>query len=270
VAHLIEIPRRSVRRAIAALSRSADNTGPPAVTAVEVMDDGTVNSLGETRGAGSASSEAVADMLSGASLRAVHPPAGTAQRPPLGAWIERLGGRSYWVAPSAFFQTNTAAAELLLAEVARHLPGPLDLLIDAHAGVGTFALHLAPRSRRILAFELDGSSIDSGEWSARTTNITNVEFRRGRAEELLPRLAPTEKPSAVILDPPRAGCNPSLLADIARRQVPRLVYVSCDPSTLARDLKLLAPTYQLTSARVVDMFPQTYHIETIALLEHKI
>jgi 23S rRNA (uracil1939-C5)-methyltransferase len=94
-----------------------------------------------------------------------------------------------------------------------------------------------------------------------------VESRKGRAEELLPRLGPNEKPSAIILDPPRAGCHPSLLAEIARRQVPRLVYVSCDPSTLARDIKLLAGSYGLSSARVVDMFPQTYHIETVAVLE---
>jgi len=84
---------------------------------------------------------------------------------------------------------------------------------------------------------------------------------------LLPRLSPNEQPSAIILDPPRAGCHPSLLAEIARRKIPRLVYVSCDPSTLARDIKILASSYKLTSARVVDMFPQTYHIETVAVLD---
>jgi 23S rRNA (uracil1939-C5)-methyltransferase len=266
-AHVVSISRREVRRAISSLAKSAKGEKPPGLVAVEVMDDGTVNHLGETRGAGSASSEAVADMLTGALLRTPQSQDSGPQRPPLGAWIENLAGRSYWVGPAAFFQTNTGAAELLLSEVARHVPGKLDLLVDAHAGVGTFALHLAGRAKRVLAFEPDGGSIDSGEWSARTTNTTNVEFRKGRAEELLPRLAPHEKPSAIILDPPRAGCHPSLLAEIARRQIPRLVYVSCDPSTLARDIKILSSSYRLTSARVVDMFPQTYHIETVAVLE---
>jgi 23S rRNA (uracil1939-C5)-methyltransferase len=266
-ARVVSISRRAVRRAIANLSGSSDGKNPPALAAVEVMDDGTVNGLGETRGAGRAASEAVADMLAGASLRASQARPDASERPPLGAWIETLGGRTYWVAPAAFFQTNTGAAELLLAEVARHIPGKVDLLVDAHAGVGTFALHLANRASRVVAFETDGSSIESGQWSARAANVTNVEFRKGRAEELLPRLGPNEKPSAIILDPPRAGCHPSLLAEIARRQVPRLVYVSCDPSTLARDIKLLAGSYGLSSARVVDMFPQTYHIETVAVLE---
>jgi 23S rRNA (uracil1939-C5)-methyltransferase len=70
-----------------------------------------------------------------------------------------------------------------------------------------------------------------------------------------------------VLDPPRAGCHPQLLTQIIERGVPLVIYVSCDPSTLARDIKLLSPAYRLTSARVFDLFPQTYHIETVAVLE---
>ena len=73
-------------------------------------------------------------------------------------------------------------------------------------------------------------------------------------------------PDAVILDPPRSGCHPNLIQEIARRKIGQIVYVSCDPSTLARDIKLLSGSYSLTSARLVDMFPQTYHVETVAVL----
>ncbi len=265
-ARTMNISRRSVRKAIGELSRSTGEKRP-VLLAVEVMDDGTINRLGETRGAGSASTEAVADMLSGASLRSSQERIGEALRPPLGAWIERLKGRTYWVGPEAFFQTNTALAEQLIDEVARHIPANADLLVDAHTGVGTFALQFAGWAKRVLAFEPDGSSVESAQWSAGTMGADNVEFRKGRAEELLPRLAENERPSAIILDPPRAGCHPSLLAEIARRRVPRVIYVSCDPSTLARDIRVLARSHRLVSARLVDMFPQTFHIETAAIFD---
>src|SRR5262249_23931147 len=101
------------------------------------------------------------------------------------------------------------------------------------------------------------------------SNVQNVEFRQGRAETLLTRLRRDEQPDLILLDPPRSGCHPDLLTEIARRQIPRVIYVSCDPSTLARDIKLLAPNYSLTSARVVDMFPQTFHLETVAVLDRQ-
>jgi tRNA/tmRNA/rRNA uracil-C5-methylase (TrmA/RlmC/RlmD family) len=265
--NLVTITRRAVRKAIPTLTAQSAGDTPPAVLAVEVMDDGTINRLGETRGAGSVSSEAIAEILTGASLRAPKESSEDQRRTPLGAWIERLGDRMYWVGPESFFQTSTNAAELLVSEVARHVPGKLNLIVDAHAGVGTFALQFATRAKRVLAFETETNSVESGVWSAYIANVKNVEFRKGRAEDLLVHLSPNDKPDVIILDPPRAGCHPALLKEIARRRVPRLVYVSCDPSTLARDIKLLASTYKLSSARVVDMFPQTYHIETVAVFD---
>lgn len=263
----LSITRRAVRRAIAALSRTRVDDRAPAVLAVEVMDDGTINPLGETRGAGSASSEAVADMLTGASLRTPISEANEPQNPPLGSWIEKLVNRTYWVGPEAFFQTNSPAAELLIAEVGKSLPAKSKMLVDAHAGAGTFALQYAGRAAQVVGFETEGNSVESGKWSAHAAGIKNIEYRKGRAEELLPKLDAKEKPDAIILDPPRGGCHPTLLAEIGRRLIPTVVYVSCDPSTLARDVKVLSATHRLKSARVIDMFPQTYHIETIAIFE---
>jgi 23S rRNA (uracil1939-C5)-methyltransferase len=155
-----------------------------------------------------------------------------------------------------------------MQEVISHLPARMNVAVDAHAGVGTFALHLAGRARQVIGFETERSSVASAQWTARANSIDNITYRTGRAEQLFPRLSNDLRPDLVLLDPPRAGCHPLLLKEIARRAVPLVIYVSCDPSTLARDIKLLSPTYRLTSARVVDLFPQTYHIETVALLEH--
>jgi 23S rRNA (uracil1939-C5)-methyltransferase len=264
-AQVISLQRRAVRRAIGELSNAAGL--PSALLAIEIMADGTINRLGETRGSTNAASEAMADAISGGSLAAPRLSGGEADKPPIGAWIERLGKQTYWVGPTAFFQTNTPAAELMLTEIQKHLPPKMDMLIDAHAGVGTFALAFAKRAKYVLAFEPEPGAVSSGQWTARSSHIPNVEFHKGTAEALLPNLQGDIKPQVIILDPPRNGCHPALLTEIISRKIPRLIYVSCDPSTLARDIKLLAPSYKVTSARVLDIFPQTYHIETIAVLD---
>ena len=264
-AQVIPLHRRSIRRALGNLSNAAGMAS--ALLAIEVMADGTINRLGETRGSTNAASEAMADAISGGSLAMPRQAPTEAEKPPIGAWIERLGKQTYWVGPTAFFQTNTPAAELMLREIQQHLPAKMDMLIDAHAGVGTFAIAFAKRAKHVLAFEPDAGAVTSGQWTVRSSHISNVEFHKGTAETLLPRLAGEIQPQVIILDPPRNGCHPALIAEIVRRRVPRLIYVSCDPSTLARDIKLLSGTYKLTSARLVDVFPQTYHIETVAVLD---
>jgi 23S rRNA (uracil1939-C5)-methyltransferase len=264
----IAMVRREVRRAVADLSHGVEDKEQLALTAVEVMDDGTVNALGATRSVGKLAAEAAAEVISGTVLQDLHMrEAGAATGPPLGAWLEVVGGRPYWVAPEAFFQVNTQAAELLLEEVLAGLPQRMNIAVDAHAGVGTFALALAGRAGRVVGFEPSHAAVASGRWSAAALHSTNVDFREGRAELLMTKLATAERPEAVIFDPPRAGCHPGLLAEVMKRQVPRIVYVSCDPSTLARDLKILSAEYRLTSARVVDMFPQTFHMECVVVLE---
>jgi len=265
---VVLLSRRNVRNEIAALSRAESSAGL-ALLVAEVMDDGTINRLGETRSSSSAASEAMADSLSGVSLAESRVQTGRAGGAPVGAWIERLAGRTYWVGPDAFFQVNTPAAELLLAEVREHMPQKIDLLLDAHAGVGTFALAFAGRSRRVIGFELDSTAITSAKWTAQVSNVTNLDFRQGRAENLVRTLNQADQPDVVLLDPPRSGCHPDLLREIERRNIPLIVYVSCDPSTLARDIKLLSGSYALTSARLIDLFPQTYHLETVAVLRKK-
>lgn len=261
--------RKDVRRAVGALAQAGVGGQPLALTAVEVMADGTINLLGQTRAAAALVNDAIADSMTGTLLKRVddHPDQGVSS--PLGAWVERLDGRLYWVAPEGFFQANTQAAELLFREIARWVPKQVDLLVDAHAGVGAFALGLAGRVGHVVGFEVDSAAVAAARWTALMHGTRNAEFAHGRAEMLMPRLAADVKPDVVVLDPPRGGCGPQLLTEIARREAPRIIYVSCDPSTLSRDIKALSGSYTLTSARVVDMFPQTFHIETVAVLDRR-
>lgn len=183
---------------------------------------------------------------------------------------EQLHGETFRIRPSSFFQTNTAQAEKMAQMVLDSLcptEQPVTVL-DAYCGVGTFALMLARRANRVLAIEESASSIKDARWNLR--EVDNVEILQGKVEDLLPELA--EQLDGLVIDPPRAGCQRSVLDALARNPVRQIVYVSCDPSTLARDLDILChehATYRLNSVQPLDMFPQTAHIECVAILELK-
>jgi 23S rRNA (uracil1939-C5)-methyltransferase len=138
-----------------------------------------------------------------------------------------------------------------------------ELLVDAYSGVGTFAILLAPAARQVIGIEESAAAVRDARHNA--SGLSQVEFLEGRTEEVLPSL--DQQPDAVVLDPSRVGCQPAVLRALADRKVPRLVYVSCDPATLSRDLALLVELgFSLESVQPLDMFPQTYHIEAVALL----
>ncbi len=182
--------------------------------------------------------------------------------------VERLAGRQYRISASSFFQVNTIQAEALAHQVIDVLTPSLqgdETLLDAYCGVGTFALGLADRVGRVIGVEEHGQAIADARLNAAAYDLANVEFVQGRVEEVLPGLE--EGIDLAILDPPRQGCGPEALKAVAELSPTRIVYVSCDPATLARDVRtLLQEGYELVEVQPVDMFPQTYHIETIALL----
>ncbi len=177
---------------------------------------------------------------------------------------EKLLDRRFRISSPSFFQVNTGQAERLFAVVrdSLRLSGS-ETVVDVFAGVGTFAVLLATSVARVIAIE--ESSAAKKDASVNMEGLSNIEFIQGKAEDELPRLSPA--PDAAVLDPPRAGCQRRFLEALLRQAPRRIAYVSCDPFTLARDLRILCDGgYRLRSVRPVDMFPHTYHVECVASL----
>ena len=182
---------------------------------------------------------------------------------------DTLCGLKYALSPQSFFQVNPVQTEKLY-QTALHfaeLTGN-ELVADLYCGAGTISLLLAKHARRVIGIEIVPQAILDAEENAKTNGITNVEFHAAAAEELLPQLvAQGLRPDVIVLDPPRKGCEEPVLRAIAEAAPRRLVYVSCDPATLARDAKLLSSMgYTPDACQPVDMFCQTGSVETVLSL----
>lgn len=177
---------------------------------------------------------------------------------------EELGGQRFRVSAASFFQVNTPQAEVLARLVEEGLSlRPEDTMLDAYCGVGTFGVLLAGRVGRVVGIEGSAAALADARHNA--SGLSNVELIHGATEEVLPGLS--ERVDALIVDPPRAGCRPEVLASLVSLRPRRLAYVSCDTATLARDLRYLVDAgLSLLSVQPVDLFPQTYHIENVAVL----
>ena len=188
-----------------------------------------------------------------------------------GSWTERIGDEEMTLSAPSFFQVNTAQAEQLVSLVRENLnPGGEDLVLDLYSGAGTFTLPLARRAGEVLAIESYGSSTRDLERNLIDSGL-EAEVICDDVARVLPDVG--EDANLAVVDPPRAGLSAQALKAVADLPVRRLVYVSCDPATLGRDLKVLAgPDGPFRLARVtpVDLFPQTYHVETVALLTRKL
>jgi 23S rRNA (uracil1939-C5)-methyltransferase len=179
--------------------------------------------------------------------------------------VMEMLGRPLHVSAGSFFQVNTAQAEAMLKHVLELLPGdPQGVCLDLYCGVGLFSAFLAPRFGRLIGVEMSPTACE--DFAANLDEFEHVELYEGAAEQILPAL--DVQPVAAVVDPPRAGLAPAALAALVRMAPHRLVYVSCDPSTLGRDIKLLLKAgYVLKQVTPFDLFPQTYHIECVAVLE---
>jgi 23S rRNA (uracil1939-C5)-methyltransferase len=181
-----------------------------------------------------------------------------------------IGGITYHVSPTSFFQTNSSGAEAIVKTVLDFFGEDLSgrRALDVYGGVGLLGLQLARRGARVLVVEGNPASIADGRATADALGL-KASFRRGRAEDVVPRLAREgSRYDTVVLDPPREGCHARLLDVIGRVVLPsQIAYVSCDPESLARDLAALEKHgYRVQEVVPVDMFPHAYHLEAVALL----
>jgi 23S rRNA (uracil1939-C5)-methyltransferase len=184
---------------------------------------------------------------------------------------ERLGDLEFAISANSFFQTNTRQAERLFAIVADYasLTGR-EIVLDLYAGTGAISLLLARQARAVFGIELVQTAIEDAERNARANGIANCRFLPGEVRHVLPALLGQGiRADVVVADPPRAGFHPRALRSLVALRAPRVVYVSCNPATLARDLQTLrAGGYRVAAVQPVDMFPHTPHIEVVVRLDY--
>ncbi len=181
---------------------------------------------------------------------------------------EEFASLKFQIRPDTFFQVNTETAEALLYEIKSelNLQGN-EILVDAYCGIGTLTLPLAKQVHLAIGLEIQQSAVSQAKINAQYNHINNVTFYSGKVEELLSRIS--YKPDIVILDPPRKGCDRTVIETLRKAKPARIVYVSCKASTLARDLQQLCQDglYTLSRVKPADFFPQTAHVEVAAFLE---
>lgn len=191
-----------------------------------------------------------------------------------------IGNVKYQISPLSFYQVNPVQTEKLygLALDYAGLTGN-ETVWDLYCGIGTISLFLAKKAKQVYGVEIVPQAIDDARNNAKINDITNAEFYVGKAEEVLPEYyreyqeshgGETAHADVIVVDPPRKGCEESLLQTIVDMQPEKVVYVSCDSATLARDVKFLRESgYELKKITPVDQFPNTVHVETVVLLSHK-
>jgi 23S rRNA (uracil1939-C5)-methyltransferase len=181
---------------------------------------------------------------------------------------DRIGPFSFFISANSFFQTNARGAEALYDTVIEYaeLKGA-EIVLDLYSGTGTIPIFLSSRAKEVLGIEIAESSILDADRNCRVNGIENVRFFWGDIKERLSTI--DIEPDLLIIDPPRAGIHKDILASIMDLAVERMVYVSCNPATLARDLAHMVEGYEIIEIQPVDMFPQTYHVEAVVKLARR-
>ncbi len=186
--------------------------------------------------------------------------------------VDTIGPYRFSISPHSFFQVNPVQTEVLYAKALEYaaLTG-VETVFDLYCGIGTISLFLSAKAGKVYGVEVVEQAIADAVENARINGVTNAEFIAGEAEKVVPELyGKGVRADVVVLDPPRKGCDESLLHLLADMQPQRIVYVSCNPATLARDLKYLdAQGYKAVEVQPVDMFPWSAHVETVCLLSKR-
>ncbi len=183
-----------------------------------------------------------------------------------------IGEFKFEVSPLSFFQVNSIQTKVLYSKALEYanLSGG-EVVLDAYCGTGTISLFLSQKAKKVYGVEIIPEAIENAKINAKENNISNTEFIVGEAEKIIPELLHQGvKADVVVVDPPRKGCDKTLLEAITSMKPKTIVYVSCDPGTLARDLGILDELgYKTLEIQPVDMFPQTAHVECVARIERK-
>ena len=185
---------------------------------------------------------------------------------------DRLGDVTFQIGPKSFFQTNTKQAEALYQVIADFADFEgTENVYDLYTGIGSIALFIAKYCKQVVGIEEIELAIKDAKENATRNNIGNTTFYAGDVKNILtPEFAQKHgKPDILITDPPRSGMHPKVVKMLLALEAPKLIYVSCKPSTQARDFEILSEKYEVVKCQPVDMFPHTHHIENVALLKLK-
>ncbi|HLR71799.1 MAG TPA: 23S rRNA (uracil(1939)-C(5))-methyltransferase RlmD [Pseudogracilibacillus sp.] len=185
---------------------------------------------------------------------------------------DRIGSLKFKLSAKSFFQVNPTQTKVLYEQALAYAQvGENDIVIDAYCGIGSISLFLAKRAKKVYGVEIVPEAIEDAKENAKLNNINNIEFTVGKAEEVMPKWKKDGlQPNVIVVDPPRKGCDEKLLQAMIDMEPERIVYVSCNPATLARDLRILEDGgYKTQEVQPVDMFSQTYHVECVSLLQRE-
>ena len=182
-------------------------------------------------------------------------------------FYETILGLRFKITPFSFFQTNSLGAEVLYSKAREYIGDTKDMTVfDLYSGTGTIAQIIAPVAKKVVGVEIVEEAVEAAKVNAELNGLHNCEFIAGDVLKVIDDIE--DKPDMIILDPPRDGINPKALQKIIDFGVDKIVYISCKPTSLARDLEMLqAQGYQVEKGCAVDMFPNTVHCETICLLK---
>lgn len=183
-----------------------------------------------------------------------------------GVLVDTIGTFSFRISANSFFQTNTRGAEILytITERFADLSG-IETVIDLYSGTGSIPLFLSKKAKNVIGVEQAESAVMDAWRNCNDNNIKNCSFLLGDALKVLPGI--TRKPDIITIDPPRAGMHKDVAAQVIGLKPERIVYISCNPATLGRDLAMLSEKYTVSEIQPIDMFPNTYHVETVCLLK---
>ncbi len=180
-----------------------------------------------------------------------------------------LGKYKLQLQPQAFFQLNQFTANKLYSKLNEIIDTKVHLLVEAYCGIGAISMYLHDKADSIIAIDIEKSAIKDGKFNAKLNNIKNVDFRLGDASSQITSIMTKETIDVLVVDPPRKGIDEKLLESIKENRVKEIVYISCNPATLAKNIKTLSESYEVARVIPFDMFPQTPLVETIAVLKLK-